>query len=106
MNYDSKLIFFITNILSFLQQKSEQAAQDKWKLKEKEAQEKIEEDAKDLEKMASKQNLLQQKIAECTKKIQELGSLPSPDIYSKYQNLSTKNVSIYMVTTSSANNNY
>ncbi|XP_069679641.1 structural maintenance of chromosomes protein 3 isoform X2 [Periplaneta americana] len=73
-------------------QKSEQAAQDKWKLKEKEAQEKIEEDAKDLEKMASKQNLLQQKIAECTKKIQELGSLPSPDIYSKYQNMSTKNL--------------
>lgn len=76
-----------------MQQKEEQAEQDEWKLREKEAREKIEEDAKDLEKMASKQNLLQQKIAECTKKIQELGSLPSPEIYSKYQNLSTKNVS-------------
>jgi structural maintenance of chromosome 3 (chondroitin sulfate proteoglycan 6) len=47
--------------------------------------------------MASKQNLLQQKIAECTKKIQELGSLPSPDIYSKYQNMSTKNVSTILM---------
>nr|CAD7394287.1 unnamed protein product [Timema cristinae] len=73
-------------------QKSEQQAQDKGKTKEKEIQEKIQEDAKDLEKMASKQNTLQSKIADCTKKIQELGSLPSPEIYAKYQNLSTKNL--------------
>ncbi|GLH09602.1 hypothetical protein R5R35_002746 [Gryllus longicercus] len=73
-------------------QKTEQAAQDKWKSKEKEIQEKIEEDAKDLEKMASKQNMLQQKIQDCTKKIQDLGSLPSPDIYTKYQSFSTKSL--------------
>ncbi|KDR15942.1 hypothetical protein L798_09869, partial [Zootermopsis nevadensis] len=77
---------------ALIMQKSKQAEQDEWKLREKEAREKIEEDAKDLEKMASKQNLLQQKIADCTKKIQELGSLPSPDIYSKYHNMSTKNL--------------
>ncbi|KAJ8873925.1 hypothetical protein PR048_024762 [Dryococelus australis] len=71
-------------------QKSEQAAQDKWKIKEKEIQEKIDDDAKDLEKMVSKQNTLQQKIADCTKKIQDLGSLPSPDIVAKYQSMSTK----------------
>nr|CAD7454929.1 unnamed protein product [Timema tahoe] len=75
-------------------QKSEQQAQDKGKTKEKEIQEKIQEDAKDLEKMASKQNTLQSKIADCTKKIQELGSLPSPEIYAKYQNLSTKNTHV------------
>lgn len=46
--------------------------------------ERMEEDAKDLEKMASKQNLLHQKIDECTKKIRDLGSLPS-DAFDKYQ---------------------
>ncbi|XP_046992407.1 structural maintenance of chromosomes protein 3 [Schistocerca americana] len=73
-------------------QKNEQVEQDTWKQKEKEIQEKIDEDAKDLEKMAAKQNMLQQKIAECTKKIQELGALPPPEMYLKYQNMSTKNL--------------
>ena len=50
-------------------------------------QEKIEEDAKELERMASKQTVLQQKIQECTKKIRELGSLPS-DTFDKYKNVS------------------
>lgn len=62
---------------------------EKWKLKEKEIMEQMEDDAKDLEKMASRQNLLHQKIDECTKKIRELGSLPS-DAFDKYQNLPTK----------------
>lgn len=44
----------------------------------------MEEDAKDLEKMASRQNLLHQKIEECTKKIRDLGSLPS-EAFDKYQ---------------------
>merc|ERR1712062_903426 len=51
--------------------------------------EKIEEDAKELEKMASKQTVLQQKIQDCTKKIRELGSLPS-DAFDKYKNMSQK----------------
>ena len=51
--------------------------------------EKIEEDAKELEKMASKQTLLQSKIQECTKKIRDLGSLPT-DAFSKYKNMSQK----------------
>lgn len=59
-------------------------------MKEKEAQEKIEADAKDLEKLASKLNILQQKIAECTHKITELGALPSQEIYNKFNNMSTK----------------
>lgn len=62
---------------------------EKWKLKEKEMLEQMEDDAKDLEKMASRQNLLHQKIDECTKKIRELGSLPS-DAFDKYQSLATK----------------
>uniref|UniRef100_A0A6A7FP57 Structural maintenance of chromosomes protein 3 n=1 Tax=Hirondellea gigas TaxID=1518452 RepID=A0A6A7FP57_9CRUS len=62
---------------------------ERWKLREKEILEQIEDDAKDLEKMASRQNLLHQKIDECTKKIRELGSLPS-DAFDKYQNLATK----------------
>lgn len=59
-------------------------------MKEKEAQERIEADAKDLEKLASKLNILQQKIVECTQKITELGALPSHDAYSKFNTMSTK----------------
>lgn len=59
-------------------------------MKEKEAQEKIEADAKDLEKLASKLNILQQKIVECTQKITELGALPSHEAYSKFSTMSTK----------------
>ncbi|XP_042878825.1 structural maintenance of chromosomes protein 3-like isoform X2 [Penaeus japonicus] len=70
-------------------EKSLKAELEKLKLKEKEVMERMEEDAKDLEKMASKQNLLHQKIDECTKKIRDLGSLPS-DAFDKYQNLATK----------------
>ncbi|KAL7632507.1 UNVERIFIED_CONTAM: hypothetical protein RMT77_017170 [Armadillidium vulgare] len=62
---------------------------EKAKGNEKEILEQMEEDAKDLEKMASRQNLLHQKIEECTKKIRDLGSLPS-EAFDKYQNLPTK----------------
>ncbi|KAF0312854.1 Structural maintenance of chromosomes protein 3 [Amphibalanus amphitrite] len=77
--------------VSALQKKQKEAQKEveTWKTKEKEVQERIDEDAKDLEKMASRQNVLQNKIAECTKKIRELGSLPS-DAFDKYQALSTK----------------
>merc|ERR1712024_195178 len=46
-------------------------------------------DAKELEKMASKQTVFQTKIEDCTKKIRELGSLPT-DAFSKYKNMSQK----------------
>lgn len=70
-------------------EKSLKSELEKVKAKEKEVMERMEEDAKDLEKMASKQNLLHQKIDECTKKIRDLGSLPS-EAFDKYQNLATK----------------
>lgn len=57
---------------------------------EKEYQEKLDNDAKDLEKIASKVNMLEKNIAECTQKIAELGALPSKDLHSKYVNYSTK----------------
>jgi len=59
------------------------------RLREREIADKIEEDAKELEKMASKQTVFQAKIQECTKKIRELGSLPT-DAFSKYKNMSQK----------------
>merc|ERR1719245_2344662 len=59
------------------------------RLREREIADKIEEDAKDLERMAAKQTVFQQKIEECTKKIRELGSLPT-DAFSKYKNMSQK----------------
>merc|ERR1712223_2035885 len=59
------------------------------RLKEREIADKIEEDAKDLERMAAKQTVFQQRIQECTKKIRDLGSLPT-DAFSKYKNMSQK----------------
>jgi len=69
--------------------KKSQAELEAGRLREREVQDKIEEDAKELEKMASKQTVYQQKIAECTKKIRELGSLPS-DAFDKYKSMSQK----------------
>ncbi|XP_026496209.1 structural maintenance of chromosomes protein 3 [Vanessa tameamea] len=64
---------------------------DKWRTKEKEAQDKMEEDAKGLEKMASKEVLLQEKIQESLDKIAALGTLPNaPELHSKYQKMSLK----------------
>jgi len=73
-------------------QKSEKELKGKLetcKGEEKEMLEQMEDDAKDLEKMSSRQNLLHQKIDECTKKIRELGSLPS-EAYNKFQHKTTK----------------
>ncbi|XP_008549232.1 structural maintenance of chromosomes protein 3 [Microplitis demolitor] len=71
-------------------QKAEAARVEEWKAKEKEIQEKIESDSKDLEKLTIKKNMFEQKIADCTQKIAELGALPSHDAYEKLQNMSTK----------------
>ena len=81
----------VEKVVSDLQKKEKglKSEVEKWKNKEKEIIEKMEGDAKDLEKMASRQTLLHQKIEECTKKIRELGSLPS-EAFDKYQNLPTK----------------
>lgn len=70
-------------------EKSLKGELEKVKSREKEVMERMEEDAKDLEKMASKQTLLHQKIEDCSKKIRDLGSLPS-EAFDKYQNLPTK----------------
>lgn len=75
------------------QLKVEQAELENWKKKEKEAQDRIDEDAKHLEKYASKQNLLEQKIAECVEKINQLGALPAEDLYSQYSKMSSRAVS-------------
>ncbi|GAB6024529.1 hypothetical protein CHUAL_009682 [Chamberlinius hualienensis] len=70
-------------------QKSIQHELENWKAQERETQEKLNDDSKDLEKMVNKQALLLKKKEECTRKIRELGSLPS-DAFDKYQNLSFK----------------
>merc|ERR1711997_719243 len=69
--------------------KKSQAELEAHRLKEREIADQIEEDAKDLERMASKQTTYNTKIAECTKKIRDLGSLPT-DAFSKYKNMSQK----------------
>lgn len=70
--------------------KQEQGELEKWKKAEKEAQDKIDEDAKYLEKFASKQNLLEQKVAESVEKINSLGALPAEDLYSQYVKMSSR----------------
>ena len=65
---------------------------DKVEKQERDAQERIVEDAKQLEKIASKQNLLEQKIAECVENINQLGALPSQDLCEKYHRMSSKTV--------------
>lgn len=77
-----------------MQLKSEQAELEKWKKTEKEAQDKIDEDAKHLEKFASKQNILEQKIADSIDKINQLGALPADELYSQYAKYSSRAVSI------------
>lgn len=74
--------------------KNEQNELDKFKKSEKEAQDKIDEDAKHLEKFASKQNLLEQKVAESLEKIHQLGALPSNDLYSQYVQYSSHAVKL------------
>ncbi|XP_011860551.1 PREDICTED: structural maintenance of chromosomes protein 3-like isoform X2 [Vollenhovia emeryi] len=70
-------------------QKLESDEVEKWKSKEKEAREKIL-DAKDLEKLTSKLNILQQKIVECKQKITELGVLSSREAYFRFTTISTQ----------------
>lgn len=72
--------------------KTEQIELENWKKKEKDAQDRIDEDAKHLEKFATKQNLLEQKIAESVEKINQLGALPAQDLYSQYSKMSSKSV--------------
>jgi len=62
---------------------------DDWKQKERSYQERINDEAKELEKISSKQGLLLKKKEEAMKKIRDLGSLPS-DAFDKYQNTSLK----------------
>jgi len=79
-----------TEIDAFSKQQRElQNNLEHWKGQEREHQEKINEDAKELEKMSSKQSLLIKKKEECIRKIRELGSLPS-DAFETYKNLSSK----------------
>lgn len=74
--------------------KQEQTELENWKRKEKDAQDKIDEDAKHLEKFASKQNLLEAKIQESVEKINQLGALPAQDLYKHFVKMSSKQVSI------------
>ncbi|XP_065216528.1 structural maintenance of chromosomes protein 3 [Planococcus citri] len=73
-------------------QKNAQEEMEKWRLLEKEAQEKLDNDAKDLSKVSQKQSLLRQKVEECTNKISELGAIPNPEMISKYMAYSQKNL--------------
>ncbi|CAG5133454.1 unnamed protein product [Candidula unifasciata] len=71
------------------EQKQLQTQLELWRGKEKDIQDKIGDDSKELDKISQKQSLLIKKKDECMQKIRELGSLPS-DAFEKYQNLSLK----------------
>lgn len=70
--------------------KHEQSELDKWKRTEKECQDRIDEDAKHLEKFASKQNLLEAKIQESIEKINQLGALPPQELYAYFAKMPSK----------------
>uniref|UniRef100_T1JG50 Structural maintenance of chromosomes protein n=1 Tax=Strigamia maritima TaxID=126957 RepID=T1JG50_STRMM len=70
-------------------QKTLQKEMEKLKHLERDNQDKLNDDAKDLEKMTSKQSVLLKKKEDCLRKIRELGSLPS-DAFDKYSHLSLK----------------
>ena len=75
------------------QQKAAQEEVEKWRAQEKDAQEKLDNDSKDLSKVSQKQTVLRQKVEECTNKISELGAIPNPEMISKYMAYTQKNVS-------------
>jgi len=70
-------------------QKEIQTKLEKKKSDERDTIERINEDSKDLEKITSKNSLLEKKIEEYMRKIRELGTLPS-DAETKYVDLSLK----------------
>lgn len=70
---------------------------EKWKVLEKEAQEKLDNESKDLTKVSTKQNMLRQKLDECQSKISDLGALPNTELITKYMSYSSKNVSIIIL---------
>lgn len=76
-----------------MQQKSAQEEVEKWRAQEKDAQEKLDNDSKDLSKVSQKQAVLRQKVDECTNKISELGAIPNPELITKYMVYTQKNVS-------------
>jgi len=71
------------------EQKKMQTDLELWRGRERDIQEKIGDDAKEMEKISSKQSLLIKKKEDCMKKIRDLGSLPS-DAFEKYQNMKIK----------------
>lgn len=64
---------------------------ERWKNIEKEQNDAINHDTKELEKMTNRQGMLLKKKEECMKKIRELGSLPQ-EAFEKYQTLTLKQV--------------
>lgn len=71
--------------------KDHQKSMERWKNIEKEQNEAINHDTKELEKMTNRQGMLLKKKEECMKKIRELGSLPQ-EAFEKYQTLTLKQV--------------
>lgn len=71
--------------------KEHQKSMERWKNIEKEQNEAINHDTKELEKMTNRQGMLLKKKEECMKKIRELGSLPQ-EAFEKYQTLTLKQV--------------
>lgn len=71
---------------------------DRWKTIEKEQNDAINHDTKELEKMTNRQGMLLKKKEECMKKIRELGSLPQ-EAFEKYQTLTLKQVELMLCVT-------
>lgn len=77
---------------SMKKQRAAQEELEKWRSQEKDAQEKLENDSKDLTKISAKQTSLRQKVDECTEKIKELGAMPNAELVAKFMSYSQKNL--------------
>lgn len=70
--------------------KAEQSKLEDLKVVEKKAQDKLDEDAKLLEKFASKQQVLENQKQDCIEKINNLGAIPSQDIIDSYKKMAPR----------------
>ena len=63
---------------------------EKWQTKEKEANDRLQNDANEIEKLTVKMNAYQKKISEIKHKIGQLGGIPSQQLLNQFKNKSLK----------------
>lgn len=84
---------YLVIFIGFIKLESEHAELEKWKMVEKEVQDKTDDEARALEKFELKLNILEQRVAKSVEDIKQLEVLPAEDLYSHYVKMPSKIVS-------------